>query len=556
MISSVARAQEPEPSERRAQLVAEELERDAMSKHGEAGKAHAAGEPGGDPDGFAKCAAGFLELYETRSESYVYPFLLLWNAAACSDGAGEFEQAMQARTLLLERYPESALAQDTLFYLAKSHEVVGQYEEAATRYEQFAERHGKDARTVDALQNAYLFRIGLDQREQAGRDLAEYEQLYEKKDVAKAASIFWTRQSLLDSRKAKREHAEDYLQTYGKTGGVDRAMVAEAVIAQDDWRRSCRKTLLHDSCITVERVRMHPSEAALAQTGLAVEPKPQAEPGAKQPRYRPPKRCGSADRAITTVHDRSSKLRDQAQSRFKMILKTVGKGSKLEIPEDDLARIEDFVNAWAMAMIYIADAGFEDYLRLAPPTDLDFFLPARPERDDTAAWTEYRAQLQTREESIRRLYEFLARKAKRGQELQDEYAAVKGTGSPHGTLAAAARTAMILQSFADQLRTFPVPRNLRSEPEVQAFCEATADVAVPIAEQAIQAWTYCVERSTLYQYFNEFSRLCEAELSQLDPVHYPETHELFGESVYVGSGIASAGVLSEAQANQLGLPVE
>jgi hypothetical protein len=134
---------------------------------------------------------------------------------------------------------------------------------------------------------------------------------------------------------------------------------------------------------------------------------------------------------------------------------------------------------------------------------------------------------------------------KLGKELQDQYAVVKGTGSPYWVLAAAARTAGVLQNFADQLYRADVPSDFRSQEQVWAYCDALADQADPVQEQAMGAYTYCVERSTEYQFFNEFSRLCEEEMQQRDATKYPATNELFGVSIYTASRIEKTGVLED-----------
>jgi hypothetical protein len=102
-------------------------------------------------------------------------------------------------------------------------------------------------------------------------------------------------------------------------------------------------------------------------------------------------------------------------------------------------------------------------------------------------------------------------------------------------LAAAARSAMVSQNFADQLYRAEVPSSFKTEEEYFAYCDALGDMAGPIQESAVQKFTYCLDRSTQYQFFNEFSRLCEDELQQRDPDKYPATNEIFGDSIYTDS---------------------
>lgn len=252
---------------------------------------------------------------------------------------------------------------------AECHAGIADYEASAQHYEQFATQHPDDPRVPDALHNAYLFRVGLDQRDAAKRDLVAYERLYEYDDKT-AAGIFWSQHDLFDSWKDQRRHALDYLVSYDLDGGIDRAIVAEATIAQIDWRRSCRRPLLLDSCITIERESPPPSPA---------------------PRFRRPARCGLPTQGIVTVHPRDAKLASAAQTRFEKVLK-LARSKQLAVPEDDPRRKQDFRDAWAMAMVYQADEQYEEFLRLEPPTDLEFPLLPETERD-SVEYRIYRAKL-------------------------------------------------------------------------------------------------------------------------------------------------------------------
>src|SRR5690606_6252516 len=269
----------------------------------DAGAAYVNGEEGGDPQGFEKCASQFIEVFNNFEDHDRAP-TLLWNAADCSDAAYQVGQAIQIRTALLDRFPNSEHSKGTLHSLAESYQAVAHYNESAQRYEQFATAYEKADRASDALQNAYLFRLGLGQEDKAKENLAKYESIYKKKDIKKAAKIFWSQHELLQSEGARRSHAEEFLKTYGTKGGVDRAVVAEAVIAQIDWRRSCDEPLLYDSCITVQRKRALSGVEAIEKRkqmeAKAKKAEEEAEKSNKKPKFRPPKHCGSPTQGIIT----------------------------------------------------------------------------------------------------------------------------------------------------------------------------------------------------------------------------------------------------------------
>ena len=88
------------------------------------------------------------------------------------------------------------------------------------------------------------------------------------------------------------------------------------------------------------------------------------------------------------------------------------------------------------------------------------------------------------------------------------------------------------QNFADQLYRAQVPKHFRTQDEVDSFCFELVDRAQPLEQMAVQAFEYCLDRSTKYQFFNDFSRMCEEELQQREPDRFPATNELFGTAEY------------------------
>ncbi|MFH0901499.1 MAG: hypothetical protein V2A73_12805, partial [Pseudomonadota bacterium] len=103
---------------------------------------------------------------------------------------------------------------------------------------------------------------------------------------------------------------------------------------------------------------------------------------------------------------------------------------------------------------------------------------------------------------------------------------IKGGGA-HWAIAAAARVGQLYQNYADALFAAEIPKELRSDPElVDAYCGALQEVAEPLQKKAEEAYKFCLETSTSLSFYNEWSRLCETELSEIDPVTYPTSGEL------------------------------
>ncbi|PRP95123.1 tetratricopeptide repeat protein [Enhygromyxa salina] len=550
---TLARGQEPQIDDQFDDPIDHQLDdREARAAAArEAGLADLRGEPGADPQGFEICAMTYLEVYNDVQD-HAHADTLLSRAADCSLAAGMAGQAIQIWTTLLDRYPESAHAESTLLELAGTYASIAEYEHAATRLEQFAKRYAKHEQTPAALQNAYLFRVGLSQRDQAMRDLADYERLYSRSSDKQAAPIFWSRRDLLDSVKAQRKHALDYIARYDQAGGLDRLVVAHAVVAQIDWRQSCREPLLLDTCISIEREPARPSTPGIAAADAARVRAALAEQSGKpdrRTRYRRPARCGSPNHGLITVHRRDAKLAASAQQRIDELMRLVNDAIRA-MPEHDARRLDGFGDAWGMAMVYRADQKYEELLAITFPDDLDFYTDRQLRDSGVMEWErKYKEQVDRYRESIKRLRAYLTSKLGLLRELEKRYGEVRATSSPYWMITAAGRVGLAYQSFGDQLLRAAPPRSLQGEVQVQAYCKALSDHAQPIVDQALAAWEYCVARSTESQFFTPTSRMCETFAAELDPRRYPATVELFGQSVYADTRMTTTGLLADPGEN-------
>jgi TolA-binding protein len=495
----------------------------------------------GDREGFVKCGEEYAAIYNDY-ETHDRADTLLFNAARCFEAAYLVGNAVKTRKALLDTFPESQHYQQTLREIGENYQAIAYYGDAAERFEQYAAKYTKDEFASDALRNAYLFRLGLGEEEKAQADLNKYEDLYKRKDPKTAAKIFWSKHALLDTDEKRLQHARAYIKTYGGKGGSDRQAVAEAAIGQILWRQSCEKELLYDSCLTVKRSKATAGEETRKKAeGL----RKKGKKGKQKEEI--PKYCGSATQGIITVHKRDSKLASEAQGHFAATLRLASK--KADIPADDNERAESYKNAVGMAMVYKADQKYEEYLRINIPGELEFYVEEWKKGQGVPKWDrEYKEQLAKKEDSEKRFKAFYDSKSKLGDELAKSYADVKTSGSPYWVLAAAARSAVLSQNFADQLYRAEVPGSIKTEDMYFAYCDALATFAEAAEKRAVDAFTYCLQKSTEFQFFNQFSRMCEEELQQREPNTYPATNEMFGESIYTDSRLDVVGV----QTNLLG----
>lgn len=394
---------------------------------------------------------------------------------------------------------------DATLERAQDHQARGRFAEAAADYEQFAANHPDDEQTAVALDNAYLLRLGLGDRDRADAHLAELERLYAKTQSERAAAVFWSHRHHLDRNQARRDHAVAYLKKYRRTGGPDREFVAEAVIAQIDWRRSCHEPLLFDSCVSRDvRYRVH-SHGFSVLPGL-------------------PNRCHGTGIMYTAIGGRNRELAQAAQKRLARLLE---RARNVELPNDP-ERASEFADAWAMVLVYRIDAKAEALLRTELPRGLALH-----------------EQAPRRAQQLTRLDRFLASLTHDTDAIVREYASVETTGSRYWTQAAALRTAELYESVAEVIDRGEIPGSAATPDQKSMHCAVLASAAVPMAARALPAYRDCFESAIEARFESPFMQACAWMVPEFDRSSpYPISAELVGTPTFSTSPITWVGVVA------------
>src|SRR5581483_6807562 len=100
-------------------------------------------------------------------------------------------QAIRAREELIKDHPKDPLAQKALYRIAAGYFQVASYRRAAEYYEQFATKFPGEKEAITALGNAYQFRLGLGDYQQAGEDLTNFVRYYGDRQPQKAADVYY-----------------------------------------------------------------------------------------------------------------------------------------------------------------------------------------------------------------------------------------------------------------------------------------------------------------------------------------------------------------------------
>jgi hypothetical protein len=76
------------------------------------------------------------------------------------------------------------------------------------------------------------------------------------------------------------------------------------------------------------------------------------------------------------------------------------------------------------------------------------------------------------------------------------------------------------------------------------YCERLEEQAEKVEAKAVEGFRACLAAATQQSWFNNWSRACERELNQLQPVEFPVASEVKPEGGYLPASIAPASLVS------------
>jgi TolA-binding protein len=486
----------------------------------------------GDPK---ECARSFLAAADALP-AHAKHAERLWNAGQCFQNAHLTGQAVKAWQALIKAHPDDTLAKKAIFRVAAGYHQLAIYEKAAEGYETFARRFPGEPQAAAALGNATAFREGLGQLTEAAADMDAFVAFYGRRQPQDAAAVDFQKGELLE-RQGKlgdlAAHLRGYLATWSARGGLDRQVEAHFRLGELAWQASCARAGEDGACLHVERVASSRSTQIVFRARRRLGRDRRAQ-------------CGPVTKSKIVVLDRNRAQAAAAAEHFHAAIKlwAAGDAANPIAGRDAEARRAAAAHAAAGAAFYLAEADYEALLRLAFPRGLDFSAPAPRDSPRRQAATARKLA-----DSQKRLGAYLGEKARLLEKARAEYLDVFRLRQAHWTIAAAARIGELHQDFAGQLYTAEIPSDL---PDTDAwgnhprdlYCTELEDRASKIEDQAVGAFESCLTAATRESWYNEWSRLCERELNQLEPVQFPLSAEIKPEAGQAPTVMSAARVIS------------
>jgi hypothetical protein len=271
--------------------------------------------------------------------------------------------------------------------------------------------------------------------------------------------------------------------TTGNTEAIEQAL-QRIDAALDRWNRSCSRPDAHGLCLVIEPV------------------------------VRSKFRCDAPRLGRVRVEARRTK----AAKRAHEVLRAAATEAEQTGPPTDPALTSRYWETLALARLALTDRDLERYLALRMPTNLDFHVEEWKQHSGIPRWEqEYRAQRARKQSSERRFKAYFEEKNARAQELRSAYTEVVDPMLPQVKPAIAVRRAFIAQHMADQLRAAFVPERLREPTLRAAYCDALADHAEPLEDEAREVVQWCIETATKHTLTGPAVDSCRALLDR-----YPE----------------------------------
>jgi TolA-binding protein len=483
-----------------------QLHRTALRKLAEGEEAD--GKRTGDLAKYVACGTSYVDLYNSDPLA-ADGDQLLYDAGLCFDEGKSLSAARQMFELLQKLFPKSTLAARSVARLGDDYAQTASYREAAVKLEEYASRFAAHDETGSprlgsaaegqrgpiedayrALSDAVTFRKGIGDDAQAIADTELFVARFGAKHPAAAADAAWTLTAIYDKQgdlEKVSSHLRAWLAKYGAAASADRVVIAWARIGDAEWKRACPVATVDGTCARVTRA---------APVRLAIK---QAVVGT---------RC-SEDKVETVAVARDGKRVAAAMAAYDKAIATYDAHGGVTGGDERGARYY-----YASSKLGRAERDFEAYLAQTIPSGLDF----DPRSPAIAA------------KSKARFTSWLTSKSAAGVATRAQYDAVTKLGDGATTISAVARMGQLTHTLSGQLFRAEIPRNLRTGPYAeessQAYCDQLTTVAEPLETDAIASYRGCLATSTRLGWFSDMSRLCERELGQLDPTHYPTTSEL------------------------------
>ncbi len=414
---------------------------------------------------------------------------ILYNASRAFQAARLLAKSIAVKKILINpkyNLHETENARKAIYEIGGNYQAIAVYDEAAAYFERFAAENSKDEKAPQALSDAVVLRLGLGQQDQAIKDSELFQKQFSGR-AAQAAQISFAIGAHYADRgdwAAARKSLDRDIGKIDKNATIDVQIQAHALLARVNDR-----------------------------AGGAGKNKARTEYDKVRATWKDP------TATIAKIQEVSKSLGEgdaQAQRRIGKTLEAVG---------------EAYFYFGEEKKVLVDKIAFPEYKGSGERKDVEAFVNTK-------------------------VLDWQKKKRAAIEDADKEYQKILGLQPeppPRWVIAAGSRVGQMKGKFVAEFRAAPIPKDWKQNgpspygdllwEEIRGAYYAKLDeVSEPDKLAAKGAYKDCLDRSVKFQYFDDFSRTCEAWLSKTYPAEYHLIDEFRSAPNRLGTGISERAV--------------
>ncbi|MBN2672290.1 MAG: tetratricopeptide repeat protein [Deltaproteobacteria bacterium] len=457
---------------------------------------------------FMEAAEIYLDIYKNYTGVYDDRGMceVLFNTAINLESARLVMKAIDVRKHMVATYPECEHSKKAAYFIGQNYHALQNFSKAAEYYVKFATKYEGEKESPEAMKNAIMFYIGLNNIEEALNTVSKFEKSYARKDIKSTASVVFSAGFVYfneEKWEETRKWYTNYLKKYSKAGLYDEQIQAMVMVGDSYWNdrkpnygkavqmyQKAISTFEKNNEKVTENMRKAKMLIATAKAKYYVAEQKFLEfEKVKFPEFKGEK----------GVPSKMQKWWDQKQAKT--------------LSAEQLKEIEE----WKKQRKRLARWGY--YEEGKSIREQMKMVKKEERREELNIQFEYWAEHD--------LGPWFTEKTKALTEAANAFGEVAKMHVPEWEMAAAARAADMQLSFMSDIYDSPLPPSMEDDQElIDIYRGAMDEKAEPYRAGAVKAYEHCLNISTKVRWFNENSLRCERELNKLEPLKYPVSEEI------------------------------
>jgi len=457
---------------------------------------------------FMEAAEIYLDIYRNYTGVYDDRGMceVLYNTAINLESARLVMKAIDVRNHMVEKYPDCEHSKKAAYFIGQNYHALQNFSKAAEYYVKFATKYEGEPESPDAMSNAIMFYIGLNQIEDALSTVSKFEKSYGGRDVQRTASVVFSAGFVYYNEKNWEDTKKwytNYLKKYTKAKWIDEQIQANVMIADAYWNQSRKDYALAAKYYKKAIDLFGPNQDKETDN------------------------LRKAKMLIATAKARyylaELKFMEFEKVKFPEFVGQKGipgpvekwwdKKKKERFTAEQLKEMEE----WSKQRRSLARWGY--YEEGKSVKEQITMVKKEERREELNIQFEYWVE--------KELGPWFEQKIKALTEAANAFGEVAQLHVPEWEMAAAARAADMQLSFMKDIYDSPLPPAMEGDQElIDIYRGAMDEKAAPYRDGAVKAYEHCLNISTKVRWFNENSLRCEKELNQLEPLKYPISEEI------------------------------